>query len=42
MRTHMSSQTASAQSAHVLEVLTDPAACGRWAPIAFTTEHACG
>ena len=42
MRTHMSSQTASAQPAHVLEVLTDPAACGRWAPIAFTTERACG
>jgi Polyketide cyclase / dehydrase and lipid transport len=38
----MSSQTASAQTAHVLEVLTDPAACGRWAPIAFTTEHASG
>lgn len=42
MRTHMSSQTASAQPAHVLKVLTDPAACGRWAPIAFTTQQACG
>lgn len=42
MRTHMSSQTAIAQPPHVLEVLTDPAACGRWAPIAFTTDHACG
>jgi hypothetical protein len=26
----------------VLQVLTDPAACGRWAPIAFTTDHAPG
>jgi uncharacterized protein YndB with AHSA1/START domain len=38
----MSSLTANAQPAHVLEVLTDPTACGRWAPIAFTTEPACG
>jgi Polyketide cyclase / dehydrase and lipid transport len=42
MSTHVSTQTATAQPAHVLRVLTDPAACGRWAPIAFTTDHAPG
>lgn len=42
MRTHMSSQTATAPPSHVLDVLTDPAACGRWAPIPFTTDHARG
>jgi hypothetical protein len=42
MSTHTSSHTATAQPAHVLQVLTDPAACGRWAPIAFTTDHARG
>jgi uncharacterized protein YndB with AHSA1/START domain len=40
MSIHMSSRTATAEPAHVLQVLTDPAACGRWAPIAFTTDHA--
>jgi uncharacterized protein YndB with AHSA1/START domain len=42
MSTHRSRQTATAQPAQVLQVLTDPAACGRWAPIAFTTDHARG
>jgi hypothetical protein len=39
MRTDTSRQIATAQPAHVLQVLTDPAACGRWAPIAFTADH---
>ncbi len=42
MSTHRSTQTATAPPAHVLRVLTDPAACGRWAPIAFTTDQAPG
>ena len=42
MSTHKARQTVSAQSTHVLEVLTDPAACGRWAPIAFTTDQSPG
>lgn len=42
MSTHKSSQTTAAEPTHVLGVLTDPAACGRWAPIAFTTDHARG
>lgn len=42
MSTHMAKQTVIAESAHVLEVLTDPAACDRWAPIAFTTDQAPG
>jgi hypothetical protein len=42
MSTHKSSQTTTAEPRHVLHVLTDPAACGRWAPIAFTTDHARG
>ena len=39
MSTHMAKQTVSADAHHVLQVLTDPAACGRWAPIAFTTDQ---
>ena len=42
MSTHISTQVATARPAHVLRVLTDPAACGRWATIAFTTDHAPG
>ena len=42
MSTHMAKQTVTAESAHVLQVLTDPAACGRWAPIAFTTDQTPG
>jgi hypothetical protein len=42
MSTHMAQQTVTAESAHVLQALTDPAACGRWAPIAFTTDQAPG
>ena len=42
MSTHISTQVATARPAHVLRVLTDPAACGRWAPIVFTTDHAPG
>jgi hypothetical protein len=38
----MAKQTVSADANHVLQVLTDPAACGRWAPVAFTTDHAPG
>jgi hypothetical protein len=38
----MAEQTVSAESHHVLQVLTDPAACGRWAPVAFTTDQAPG
>jgi hypothetical protein len=39
MSTHMAKQTVNAEPAHVLQVLTDPAACGRWAPVAFTTDQ---
>jgi hypothetical protein len=42
MTTHTAKQTVTAQPAHVLQVLTDPAACSRWAPIAFTTDQAQG
>ena len=42
MSTHMAKQTVSAEPHQVLRVLTDPAACSRWAPIAFTTDHAAG
>jgi hypothetical protein len=42
MSTHMAKQTVTAEPARVLQVLTDPAACGRWAPIAFTTDRAPG
>jgi carbon monoxide dehydrogenase subunit G len=42
MSTHMAQQTVTAEPADVLQVLTDPAACGRWAPIAFTTDQAPG
>ena len=42
MSTHMANQTVTAEPAHVLQVLTDPGACGRWAPIAFTTDQAPG
>jgi hypothetical protein len=38
----MAKQTVSAESRHVLQVLTDPAACGRWAPMAFSTDQAPG
>jgi hypothetical protein len=38
----MAKQTVSADAHHVLQVLTDPAACGRWAPVAFTTDQAPG
>jgi hypothetical protein len=38
----MAKQTVSAEPHQVLRVLTDPAACSRWAPIAFTTDHAAG
>jgi hypothetical protein len=31
--------TAHADPAHVLAVLTDPQACGRWAPIEFRADH---
>ena len=39
MSTHMAKQIVTAESAYVLQALTDPAACGRWAPIAFTTDQ---
>jgi hypothetical protein len=42
MSTHMAKQTVTAESTHVLHVLTDPAACGRWAPISFSTDQARG
>lgn len=42
MSTHTASQTTSAESTHVLQVLTDPAACARWAPIQFSTDQAPG
>jgi len=42
MSTHMANQTVTAEPAHLLQVLTDPAACGRWAPIAFSTDQAPG
>src|SRR3974390_2869803 len=42
MSTHMASPTVTAEPAHLLRVLTDPAACGRWAPIAFSTDQAPG
>ena len=42
MSTHMANQTVTAEPAHVLQVLTDPGACGRWAPIAFTTDQTPG
>ena len=39
MSTHMAKQIVTAESGYVLQALTDPAACGRWAPIAFTTDQ---
>jgi Polyketide cyclase / dehydrase and lipid transport len=42
MSTHTASQTTTAEPAHVLQVLTDPAACARWAPIEFSTDQAPG
>ena len=42
MSTHMANQTVTAEPAHLLQVLTDPAACGRWAPIAFSSDQAPG
>ena len=42
MSTHTASQTATAEPAHVLQVLTDPAACTRWAPIEFSTDQPSG
>jgi hypothetical protein len=39
MSIHMAKQTVTAEPARVLQVLTDPAACGRWAPIEFTTDQ---
>ena len=42
MSTHMANHTVTAEPADLLHVLTDPAACGRWAPIAFTTDLAPG
>lgn len=42
MSTHTASQTTTAEPAHVLQVLTDPAACARWAPIEFSTTQAPG
>ncbi len=42
MSIHTAIQTATAEPAHVLQVLTDPAACARWAPIGFTTDQAPG
>jgi hypothetical protein len=42
MSTHTASQTATAEPAHVLQVLTDPAACARWAPIGFSTGQSSG
>jgi hypothetical protein len=42
MSTHTASQTATAEPTHVLQVLTDPAACARWAPIQFSTDQAPG
>ena len=42
MSTHTASQTATAEPAHVLHVLTDPMACARWAPIEFSTDQASG
>ena len=42
MSTHMANQTVTAEPAHLLQVLTDPAACARWAPIAFSTDQAPG
>jgi hypothetical protein len=38
----MATQTVTAEPVHLLQVLTDPAACGRWAPIAFSTDQAPG
>jgi hypothetical protein len=35
----MAKQIVTAESAYVLQALTDPAACGRWAPVAFTTDQ---
>jgi hypothetical protein len=42
MSTHTAKQTVTAEPAQVLRVLTDPAACARWAPIAFSTDQAPG
>jgi carbon monoxide dehydrogenase subunit G len=42
MSTHTASQTATAEPAHVLQVLTDPAACARWAPVGFSTDQPSG
>lgn len=42
MGTHTASQTTTAEPTHVLQVLTDPAACARWAPIEFTADQAPG
>jgi hypothetical protein len=42
MSTHIAKQTVTADTAHVLQVLTDPAACKRWAPLAFTSDQAPG
>jgi hypothetical protein len=42
MGTHTARQTTTAEPTHVLQVLTDPAACARWAPIEFTADQAPG
>ena len=42
MSTHIANQTVTAEPAQLLEVLTDPAACGRWAPVAFSSDQAPG
>ncbi len=39
MSTHTASQTTTAEPTQVLQVLTDPAACARWAPIQFSTDQ---
>lgn len=42
MSTHTASQTATAEPAHLLQVLIDPVACARWAPIEFSTDQDAG
>jgi hypothetical protein len=42
MRTYTASATAPACPAAVLDVLTDPDACLRWAPVAFDVEELSG
>ena len=42
MKTWTATATAEAHPAAVLDILTDPDACARWAPVPFDVEEECG